>query len=458
MRGLTEIQHRFLSELNRAVSTSISEEESFYLSLNSNASLSILLRAVASGNYLLESFDNRCVVVMNKAVLDANNGPPSPIRVVLNLLKKITVHPYFKNAYANTENLMVVELGVGQIDFCSAEIKGLRHVYISATSKIENALTHELTHALCETGNRFLDEGLAMYMEEQLNGSLDDFEYKKSRIPAEEKLSDYRFAICSQAQAGVFLSDTEKYSAEYIEAYHAITKVSAGLAEELLFSALAELRRCSSGLQQFDALSEFLDSRDVWYHDAELVPDPNLIENEIIKSMISKQLSESFEKIRAVFYKVPTDSLSIEEKVAWCLMWLRYLQISLSRKKVSIMADLANISYLAQCIKGEPCCQADYFLIQAQVESLRLQTTHSLEKLSEHSERYYQYIAEAERLDPDCPRVLFESAISDLHKARQTRDKKVWRQQMNEKMERLLNTPYGIVIEQKRLLQKETAV
>lgn len=447
LNACTPIQKQVIHELLLASKNDLTVEDSIIVSANAKASLSQCLTAcIYEGCRFVETTYGH-IFIVSRYQLD-------PIENVQRLLLNLSNDAYFRSSFKHNKNLVIVELGEQEVEFCSSEMRGVRHIYIHAGSHLENSITHELTHAFCCSGNRFLDEGLAMYMEKEVAGNLNDYEALRGLTMPSRHLEDYRHLIVEHAHAGCFLSSEEKYSPLYIQAMHAVMCVSAHVPENKLFALFETLANCRSGLEHFQVLQQHLDLESgtgavpAMANPAAATsltnqfPSARQVTEAVIQAGLTRTLSKQYCAWLEMFRRQDVCKLSDQNSLLYLKLLVEELWYKNSINCSSLQGYIDNVRFLSGELRQRLEETASYHVLLAQLEALELSLTGSPLEMSQRFTRYKNLVARAEEIDGELPEVIFESSKVSLFESRLSSKPEQHIEKFNHNLTRLVGSPY----------------
>lgn len=210
---------------------------------------------------------------------------------------------------SRSKQLIVLELGGSEYSsYTSSQVQGVKHVYIDIREIDQDRLVHEVTHALCMSGNRFLDEGLAMLMQSLicgesgvkfLVGNLLGREVDDLRAYRDEVKVD----ILEFGRAGQILTEKSADAQVYARALKLAQVLNKIIGLDALFDLFDQMRAYKTDLnfvikvQEVLSMLETIESESVAEH---FIATPAEVENLIATTRLTPSESASLEQELAI--------------------------------------------------------------------------------------------------------------------------------------------------------------
>lgn len=196
------------------------------------------------------------LLIFDKADSDA-------VRKLETTLKELLLRSEFFDTIRMTKKTACVIRLIGNdwpfIWHVGEEIKVVRCGLKNVTAAV---LVHELAHAYCTSGNRFLDEGLAFYAESIHFGVIGGLPFELNQNQLADNLEEYRDSIISLRSAGKYLSDKVSDMAKvYQQSLDAVRFIIDRIGLRRTAMLYEELASIDDGARQFETISRNL-SRD----------------------------------------------------------------------------------------------------------------------------------------------------------------------------------------------------
>lgn len=204
---MTQALHQqLMQELNKALQGNWQYNNSIIAPAMPNASISAMLKRIQSGEF--QSTSNASFTVFFESKLEF-----SWPKHWHDWLK--TASPWQDWATDDTPPI-IIEIGSQYDSFCSRQCASITHVYLNANESLDHAFAHEITHGLSWSGNRFLDEGLALWCEKKLCHSLRNTTH--TTLPTAQSIHSYRDLFFRHGNAGKYLTSHDNDNATYASA------------------------------------------------------------------------------------------------------------------------------------------------------------------------------------------------------------------------------------------------
>jgi len=190
---------------------------------------------------------------------------------------------------------IIIEIGTQYDSFCSRQCQAITHIYLNANESIDHAYAHELTHGLSWSGNRFLDEGLALWCEKTLCKSLRHT--TQTEHPVAESMHVYRELFFRHGKAGKYLTSHDNDDATYAAALACFEHILQEIPIEKIQSVFKQLATLPSPNEQWYTL---ITMADAWHEQDNTRPARPISSSELhaltTQCRASFQLSPDFEQ------------------------------------------------------------------------------------------------------------------------------------------------------------------
>lgn len=280
------IKQVLTSELNAAANSSLGRDKSVIANLAPKSTLAhAIIRLNTQVDAAIEWFNDRWVIGAGKPQIETLHS------LFSELMEKNTIlHPLA----ARSEELIFIDVDENSYaSFSSRQCPGVAHISVQLSKLGMPVLAHELCHALCTTGNRFLDEGLAVFAQYQCGGleSLSDICDRDSI--KQYAWSEYRHNLQAFGDGGQVLNDGD--GRVYASAFSLVRTVYDKLGESefiSLFKQLSESRDSYVILSKLEKVMT-MTSAVAEEHEAK-ISTPLNVELEIAKARLTRELSDEF--------------------------------------------------------------------------------------------------------------------------------------------------------------------
>ncbi|MFT7561260.1 MAG: SagB-type dehydrogenase family enzyme [Flavobacteriales bacterium] len=236
---LNKSQRIIVDELTKASSGKLLKNSSVIEALAKNTTLAAAIGHRNTGDRKIHfTFDKILMLIFDNkfesTIIDKINN-------TLNQIKE--TNSALWSGLVQSNDLIVVELSsIEYMSYCSNQIKGVKHIHLNQEEFTVGKLVHELTHSVCLSGNRFLDEGLALLSQSKVCGTEDLADIATfDGIVDHIHFKDFTNEILQYHNSGSVLSDDENIKSVYGSAYLALCALEDIIGFDQIFILFADL-------------------------------------------------------------------------------------------------------------------------------------------------------------------------------------------------------------------------
>jgi hypothetical protein len=357
-------------------------------------------------------------VVIDRLILIVDKAYGVEVKPYIEKLNSILSGPgplgYF---FSRSRIGIVVYLSKRGEPFCDNTLADIKLMHCGMDQLSLNVLIHEITHALCWSGNRFMDEGLAFNMEYYYMGCINNLPFKIISDPNSNlHVRDFESEIIGLNDAGVYLTDDfNKMGVIYQKSFSAVECLYSFLGYKEIFCLYKSLNNIQNGSERYQFI---LVTYEQHKRRNEKMIDLEEVNEEILNARKYLSISKRFKFImNEIIENGASDNLEkriLVRLIATELIIDAYRSLTIDHFKVEIFEKMLL------SLPASDRATVELLHATSQVVLARLLVSTNDDEKSQYKLEYAELIESALQVGSDYAPLLIDSTIAEYFRAKET--------------------------------------